>query len=360
MSLEALEALNNELEQRAATSVAAAEQALRAVQHKEEDIAQNAEKLVQAAAKRATKSETPLSRAKMQGKENKVVEDEFEPRVRSQVSRPSSARRKPQEELQQKQALKTPPGSSISKAGKEGTPSSISSRSGGVTPHSSRDKDSPTLSSLPSDFDLPSRPDAQVRLYKARIKALEADLQAQETVLSQRTKELNQKEVLVKQLKGNQAKLEKENRAMRSAIEKYQKSQQVLKGELEEKDNLLEEATRHGDKASREKQKMEKDMKSREVRMQRAIEEIDRYKSMVDEMKSLEKDRRYVNREDHLRLVQEKTKLEKQKNELLSVFKKQAKLVDVLKKQKIHLEAATALKFSESEFLRTLDGVGGH
>merc|ERR1712078_485870 len=80
---------------------------------------------------------------------------------------------------------------------------------------------------------------------------------------------------------------------------------------------------------------MENDMKSREVRMQRAIEEIDRYKSMVEEMKSLEKDRRYVNREDHLKVVQEKTKLEKQKNELLSVFKKQSKLVDVLKRQKV-------------------------
>ena len=33
-------------------------------------------------------------------------------------------------------------------------------------------------------------------------------------------------------------------------------------------------------------------MQSREVRMQRAIEEIDRYKSMVEEMKSLEKDKR--------------------------------------------------------------------
>ena len=64
---------------------------------------------------------------------------------------------------------------------------------------------------------------------------------------------------------------------------------------------------------------------------------------------------RYVNREEHLRVVQEKTKLEKQKNELLSVFKKQSKLVDVLKRQKVHLEAATALKFTEDEFLKTLE-----
>jgi len=113
-----------------------------------------------------------------------------------------------------------------------------------------------------------------------------------QTLLSQRTKDLNQKDVLVKQLKASQAKTEKENRAMRAALEKYQKTQGVLRAQLEEKENVLEEATRTGNKASREKVKMEKDMKSREVRMQRAIEEIDRYKSMVDEMKSLEKDKR--------------------------------------------------------------------
>ena len=176
-----------------------------------------------------------------------------------------------------------------------------------------------------------------------------------QTLLSQRTKELNQKDVLGKQLKGSLAKVEKENRAMRAALEKHQRTQESLMVELQDKEKMLEEATRHGDKASREKVKMEKDIKSREVRMQRAIEEIDRYKSMVEEMKSLEKDRRYVNREDHLRVVQEKTKLEKQKSELLSVFKKQSKLVDVLKRQKIHLEAATALKFTEDEFLKTLE-----
>ena len=69
MSLEALEAINKELEQRAATSVAAAEQALRAVQNKEEDLAQNAEKIVQAAAMKAAHEDVAVSR---QGKESKT------------------------------------------------------------------------------------------------------------------------------------------------------------------------------------------------------------------------------------------------------------------------------------------------
>lgn len=41
--------------------------------------------------------------------------------------------------------------------------------------------------------------------------------------------------------------------------------------------------------------------------------------------------------------------------ELVAAFKKQMKLVDVLKKQKIHMEAARMLQFAEEDFVKTLD-----
>lgn len=48
-------------------------------------------------------------------------------------------------------------------------------------------------------------------------------------------------------------------------------------------------------------------------------------------------------------------RLEKQKAELLSAFKKQLKLIDVLKRQRVHLEAAKMLSFTEKEFAQTLE-----
>ncbi|XP_023707704.1 testis-expressed protein 9-like, partial [Cryptotermes secundus] len=48
-------------------------------------------------------------------------------------------------------------------------------------------------------------------------------------------------------------------------------------------------------------------------------------------------------------------RLEKQKSELLLGFKKQMQLIDNLKKQKVHLQAASMMQFSKEELLKLLD-----
>ena len=44
-----------------------------------------------------------------------------------------------------------------------------------------------------------------------------------------------------------------------------------------------------------------------------------------------------------------------QRDELLSVFRKQMDVIDIMEKEKIHLESANLLKFTEEEFVKALN-----
>ena len=54
-------------------------------------------------------------------------------------------------------------------------------------------------------------------------------------------------------------------------------------------------------------------------------------------------------------LCTQNRRLERQRAELVVAFKKQLKLIEVLKRQRLHLEASRALQFTEEEFMQTLE-----
>jgi hypothetical protein len=62
-----------------------------------------------------------------------------------------------------------------------------------------------------------------------------------------------------------------------------------------------------------------------------------------------------VARSEHSRAISEVKRLERHRGELMVVLRKQAKLIDVLRRQRAHLEAARLLAFTEDEFMRLLD-----
>ena len=55
------------------------------------------------------------------------------------------------------------------------------------------------------------------------------------------------------------------------------------------------------------------------------------------------------------KFLMENKKLERQKNEILNGIKKQFKLIENLKKQKMHLESLPNLNFSEADFIKAVD-----
>ena len=82
-------------------------------------------------------------------------------------------------------------------------------------------------------------------------------------------------------------------------------------------------------------------------------------KSEVTKAKSSTKESQQEEKKRLDSLLAENRKLEKQKSDLIQGFRKQARLIDVLKRQKMHLEAAKMLQFTEEEFVKALEWGSG-
>lgn len=89
--------------------------------------------------------------------------------------------------------------------------------------------------------------------------------------------------------------------------------------------------------------------------MNRALAENDRVRNLVQNDKNADKGITEKLRQENLKLDQENKKLHQEKKDILNALKYQFKLIDVLKKQISHLEAARKLGFVEEEFTKALE-----
>ena len=94
---------------------------------------------------------------------------------------------------------------------------------------------------------------------------------------------------------------------------------------------------------------------SESVRLQRALEDVDKLKATITKLKTELRDGEKDRRTERDKLDQRCKRLERQKAEVLAAFRKQMKLIDILKRQKVHMEAARLLNFTEEEFMRVVN-----
>lgn len=197
--------------------------------------------------------------------------------------------------------------------------------------------------------------EAQIRFLKAKLRVMQQEL---DNVVC----ECNKKEAEIQDLKSQVKNFEED-------CVRQQRTINLQQSQAEKYKTLFEEANKKYDGLQQQLSSVERELENKrrlqkqaattqsatEVRLNRALEEAEKYKLELSKLRQNNKD---IVSEEHKKieaLKSENRKLEKQKGELMIGFKKQLKLIDVLKRQKMHIEAAKMLSFTEEEFMKALD-----
>eukprot|EP00948_MAST-09A_sp_MAST-9A-sp1_P004199 g4199.t1 len=197
--------------------------------------------------------------------------------------------------------------------------------------------------------------EAVMRMQKAQVKSLKVELDAVNVQKRQAREELKQAENKLGVLAEENRKLTKSLQNSAVSLEQEKKIIRDLKEKAKDDHQKMISLEKTIQTQKREFKKRETESSTKDVRLHRALEEVDRLKNVIKDLRSSAKEDTGMAKEKETDLINHIKVLENQKKELIAAFRKQLKLIDILKRQKVHLEAAKMLSFTEEEFSRTLE-----
>ncbi|KAM7157535.1 testis-expressed protein 9 isoform 4-T4 [Molossus nigricans] len=197
--------------------------------------------------------------------------------------------------------------------------------------------------------------EAQIRFLKAKLRVMQQELDNIVCECNKKDDEIQNLKSQVKNFEEDCVRQQRTINLQQSQTEKYK----TLFEEANKKCDGLQQQLSSVERELENKRRLQKQaatsQSATEVRLNRALEEAEKYKLELSKLRQTNKD---IANEEHKKieaLKSENKKLEKQKGELMIGFKKQLKLIDILKRQKMHIEAAKMLSFTEEEFMKALD-----
>lgn len=186
-------------------------------------------------------------------------------------------------------------------------------------------------------------------------------IESLESELEKTLNKLNLKEAEIEEIKNsnnNQGK-SSQNRTASYVAQINNLNLQIdkCKGLLNEKKNeynaMLEkynEVQKKLDQSLLVEKKNKQELISKDKQIAKLIEELDKKNIVISSSTTQQ-----IKEKENEKLIQENKKLEKQKNEIYAAFKKSLKLCSILKREKVHLENARLLAFTEDEFKNLLE-----
>uniref|UniRef100_A0A3P9IYD6 Testis expressed 9 n=1 Tax=Oryzias latipes TaxID=8090 RepID=A0A3P9IYD6_ORYLA len=197
--------------------------------------------------------------------------------------------------------------------------------------------------------------DAHIRILKAKLRILQEELDQLSHEYYKKDDENANLCAKIKELEEDHTRLQKTTNIQQTQIEKHK----ALAEDFSQKCDALQLQVSALNKEIEHLKRSQKQAagvhSTAEVRLNRALEEVEWLKTQLNKSKQMNKDKISEEHESRERLIAEKNTLQKQKAELIVGFKKQLKLIDILKRQKMHFEAAKLLSFTEEEFMKALD-----
>ncbi|XP_029904363.1 testis-expressed protein 9 isoform X2 [Myripristis murdjan] len=177
---------------------------------------------------------------------------------------------------------------------------------------------------------------AQIRILKAKLRVMQEELDRLSYECCKKDEENSKLCTKIKEIEDDRARLQKTTNIQQTQIEKHQ--------------TLAEESARRCDGLQLQVAGLQKEIQGLnraqkqaagnhstvEVRLNRALEEVERLKTQLSKTKQMSKDKMNEEHQNTENLLAENKMLKKQKAELIVGFKKQLKLIDILKRQKVN------------------------
>ena len=197
--------------------------------------------------------------------------------------------------------------------------------------------------------------EAQIRFLKAKLRVLQEELQDETEKNLSAGEECRKFKEELKEAKEELEKMKKSYNVQQNNIKKIKSGFEEEKKKSEAKTAQLQNLKKELDLIKREQKQANVSHSATEVRLNRATEELDKVKAQLQKYKASDKESSSHEQKKFEQLNIENKRLERLRNDSLTVIKKQQKLIGILKRQILHIEAAKLLSFTEGEFVKALD-----
>ena len=175
-------------------------------------------------------------------------------------------------------------------------------------------------------------------------------------------KKIREKEGLIDKMNEKGKGISEESKRFVKEITSLNEKIEILHRENDDLSNKLEGYKTDIAKNFERKKQLEKendgfldDLAKKEEKIKLMERTLEENKTKIKQKKSIEIEEKEVFSKENEKLKAEQKKLIRQKGELLTGFKKMKKIIEILKKQKLHLETAMGLGFTEEEYIKALD-----